>query len=156
ICPVAARLARSRRLRLAFRRWTLVPRCSPCIAAARCAARWMCTGRSRRSVGRCGGRGAKDDKIFGRGRLLAYRGRMSRSLDATIIAARTRAAQQILDTSDLLSLYESVGGLVADLHAIRDAGLAAEAQALAQSSAKSAGEAATLEVLTAFAALQKE
>jgi hypothetical protein len=77
-------------------------------------------------------------------------------LDASTIAARTRAAQQILDTADLLSLYESVGGLASDLEAIRDSGLAAEAGMLAQGSARSAGEAATADVLKSFAALQKE
>jgi hypothetical protein len=81
---------------------------------------------------------------------------MPRSLDASTIAARTRTAQQMLDQADLLSAYESVGGLKADLEAVRDTGLAAEAQLLSQSSARSAGSAATLEVLTAFAATQKE
>ena len=95
-------------------------------------------------------------KFFHPARLLGYLPRMPRNLDASTIAARTRAAQQILDHSDLREVYESVGGLPADLEAIRDAGLAAEAQLLAQSSAKSAGSAATLDVLTAFAALQKE
>lgn len=81
---------------------------------------------------------------------------MPRTLDASTIAARTRAAQQILDHLDLFAVYESVGGLKADLEAIRDAGLASEAQMLAQGSAKSAGEAATLDVLSAYAAVQKE
>lgn len=81
---------------------------------------------------------------------------MPRTFDAATVAARTRAAQQILDHEELRALYESTGGLLADLHAIRDAGIAAEAQMLAQSSAKSAGAAATLDVLAAFAALQKE
>jgi hypothetical protein len=49
---------------------------------------------------------------------------MARTLDPSTVAARTRAAQQILDNAELLGLYESVGGLASDLEVIRDAGLA--------------------------------
>lgn len=74
----------------------------------------------------------------------------------SIIAARTRAAQCILDTPELLALYEGVGGLKEDLEQIRDEGLHAEAQALAQSTAKGAQLAATEDALLHFSALQKE
>ncbi|HSN97026.1 MAG TPA: hypothetical protein VLS89_01975 [Candidatus Nanopelagicales bacterium] len=72
------------------------------------------------------------------------------------VAARTRAAQQILGDQGLLTRYEAVGGLSDDLEAIRDAGLRAEAQSLLQSTSKGQGKAATLDVLQAFAALQRE
>lgn len=73
-----------------------------------------------------------------------------------VVAARTRAAKQILGTVELLAIYEDVGGLREDLEAIRDAGVSAEAQSLAQSTTKGDGKAATLDVLTAFADLQRE
>jgi hypothetical protein len=75
--------------------------------------------------------------------------------DSTV-AARTRAAAQILATPDLLSLYESKGGLKADLEKIRDRGQEAEALSQAQSGKQAAGGAATLDVLATFTALQKE
>lgn len=78
------------------------------------------------------------------------------NLPLTTIAARTRAAQCILDTQDLLALYENVGGLKEDLEHIRDEGLNAEAQLLAQSTAKGAQMAATAGALLHFSALQKE
>lgn len=81
---------------------------------------------------------------------------MARTLDPATVAARTRAAAQILDNAELRALYESVGGLPEDLEAIRDAGLAVEAHILAQSNAKGAGVAATIDVLQSFALLQKE
>jgi hypothetical protein len=75
--------------------------------------------------------------------------------DSTV-AARTRAAAQILATPDLLSLYESKGGLKADLEKIRDRGQEAEALSQARSGAQAAGGTATLNVLATFTALQKE
>src|SRR5215203_3955067 len=75
--------------------------------------------------------------------------------DSTV-AARTRAVTQILATPELLLLYESKGGLKADLERIRDRGQEAEALSQAQSGAQAAGGAATLDVLAAFTALQKE
>lgn len=73
-----------------------------------------------------------------------------------VVAARTRAAKQILGSAELLAIYEDAGGLREDLEAIRDAGVSAEAQSLAQSTTKGDGKAATLDVLTAFATLQRE
>lgn len=78
------------------------------------------------------------------------------TIKASIIAARTRAAQCILDTPDLFALYEGVGGVKEDLEQIRDEGLNAEAQLLAQSTAKGAQLAATSNALLHFSALQKE
>lgn len=72
------------------------------------------------------------------------------------VAARTRAAAQILSTKDLLALYESHGGLKEDLESIRSHGQKAEALSHARSGNKAVGEGATLAVLTAFADLQKE
>ncbi len=72
------------------------------------------------------------------------------------VAARTRAAIQILETPDLLTKYDELGGLQRDLVAIRDAGLEAEAANLSQSQAKSTGKGATIDVLAGFASLQKE
>ncbi len=72
------------------------------------------------------------------------------------VAARTRAAAQILSTKELLALYESHGGLKEDLELIQKHGQKAEALSHARSGNKSVGESATLSVLTAFADLQKE
>lgn len=77
------------------------------------------------------------------------------TFDSTV-AARTRAATQVLATPSLLDLYESKGGLKSDLERIRDRGQEAEALSQAQSGAQAAGGAATLNVLAAFTALQKE
>ena len=60
------------------------------------------------------------------------------------VAARTRAAAQILGTPDLLTKYEKVGGLRRDLEAIAKAGMDAEAANLGQSRAKASGRAATM------------
>jgi hypothetical protein len=73
-----------------------------------------------------------------------------------VVAARTRAAQQILDTPDLRARFESLGGLKADLEKLIQTGLAAEALNHAQSDAKATGKAATIQVLQAFEALQDE
>ncbi|MEP7126721.1 MAG: hypothetical protein ABJE95_37675 [Byssovorax sp.] len=72
------------------------------------------------------------------------------TLDSTV-AARTRAAAQILATPALLSTYEARGGIPEDLQSIRDQGLTAEALSQA-----TFGGAATLAVLGPFVALQKE
>lgn len=74
----------------------------------------------------------------------------------TVVAARTRAADEILSTPDLLSAYEARGGLADDLRGIAGAGHRAEVLSQAQGSAQAAGEASTEELLTAFTALQKE
>jgi hypothetical protein len=77
------------------------------------------------------------------------------TFDSTI-AARTRAAAQILGTPDLLASYEAKGGIPEDLQSIRDHGQTAEALSQAQSAAQAQGGAATLAVLGPFVALQKE
>ncbi len=77
------------------------------------------------------------------------------TFDSTI-AARTRAAVQILSTPDLFISYEAKGGIKEDLESIRDHGQAAEALSQAQSAAQAAGGAATLDVLGSFVQLQKE
>ena len=77
------------------------------------------------------------------------------TFDSTI-AARTRAATQILTTPDLLASYEARGGIAEDLESIRDHGQTAEALSQAQSAAQAQGGAATLAVLGPFVALQKE
>lgn len=77
------------------------------------------------------------------------------TFDSTI-AARTRAALQILATPDLLASYEAKGGTLEDLESIRHHGQTAEALSQAQSAAQAAGGAATLHVLGTFVALQKE
>ena len=72
------------------------------------------------------------------------------------VAARTRAASEILHNKELLAIYQRHGGLREDLDAIVSHGQKAEALSHARSSSKSSGESATLTVLTAFSALQKE
>ncbi len=77
------------------------------------------------------------------------------TFDSTV-AARTRAAAQILATPDLFASYEAKGGIKEDLESIRDHGQKAEALSQAQSAAQAAGGAATLQVLGSFVGLQKE
>jgi hypothetical protein len=77
------------------------------------------------------------------------------TFDSTI-AARTRAAVQILATPDLLASYEAKGGTKEDLESIRSHGQTAEALSQAQSAAQAKGGAATLYVLSTFVALQRE
>jgi hypothetical protein len=72
------------------------------------------------------------------------------------VAARTRAAAQILLTPELRARYEAHGGLVEDLEHVRDAGLRAETLNQAQTEAQAAGKGATLTVLERFGALQRE
>jgi hypothetical protein len=74
----------------------------------------------------------------------------------SVVAARTRAADQILGTADLVDKFEQLGGLQRDLLLIRDAGREAEAANLGQSQAKSGGKVATVDVLSRFADLQRE
>lgn len=73
-----------------------------------------------------------------------------------VVAARTRAAQQILSSPDLLAAWIARGGLAVDLEGIAVAGRDAEAFNHAQGSARSDGKAATAEVIRAFNALQKD
>jgi hypothetical protein len=77
------------------------------------------------------------------------------TFDSTI-AARTRAAAQILATQELLASYEAKGGTREDLESIRAHGQTAEALSQAQSGAQAKGGAATIHVLSTFVALQKE
>ena len=77
------------------------------------------------------------------------------TFDSTI-AARTRAAAQILSTPELVASYEAKGGTKEDLESIRDHGQTAEALNQAQSAAQAKGGAATIYVLSTFVALQKE
>ncbi len=81
---------------------------------------------------------------------------MSEKAYNATVAARARAAGQILETPDLLSKFEEQGGLSRDLIGIRDSGLSAEAAHLGQSMTKSAGSGAVDKVWLEFAALQKE
>jgi hypothetical protein len=73
-----------------------------------------------------------------------------------MVAARTRAADQILSSEELLQLFRELGGLRRDLETIRKAGLDAEAANLGQSQSVSAGKSATADMLLSFAELQKE
>ncbi len=74
----------------------------------------------------------------------------------SVVAARTRAATQILETADLVAKFEDLGGLHRDLLLIRDTGREAEAANLDQSQAKSGGKVATIDVLSKFADTQRE
>lgn len=80
---------------------------------------------------------------------------MPQSFD-DVVAARTRAASQILGSEALLRAYEQVGGMRDDLVMIRDQGLRAEALNLGQGQSKTASEAATLSLLTELAEVQRE
>ena len=73
-----------------------------------------------------------------------------------VVAARTRAAQQILSTPDLLAVFQARGGLKDDLDDIVSAGRDAEAFNQAQASTRSDGKQATREVLVEFADLQRD
>ncbi len=77
------------------------------------------------------------------------------TFDSTV-AARTRAATQILTTPALFAAYESRGGTHEDLESIRAHGQTAEALSQAQSAAQAQGGAATLAILVPFVAVQKE
>jgi hypothetical protein len=74
----------------------------------------------------------------------------------SIVAARTRAARQILETPDLLAKFIALGGLSRDLETIIRFGEGAEAASLGQSQSVSLGKSATVSILSAFAALQRE
>ena len=73
-----------------------------------------------------------------------------------VVAARTRAAIQILETADMLEAYLVAGGKPTDLTSIRDHGTRAEALNLAQTAAQASGGAATLAVLQELAWVQRE
>ena len=71
-------------------------------------------------------------------------------------AARTRAADLILKSADMLAAFEAVNGHRGDLEAIRDHGARAEALNLAQTEAQRAGTTATLDLLNEIAGVQRE
>lgn len=71
-------------------------------------------------------------------------------------AARTRAADLILKSADMLATFEAVNGHKGDLEAIRDHGARAEALNLAQTEAQRAGTTATLDLLNEIAGVQRE
>lgn len=72
------------------------------------------------------------------------------------VAARTRAASQVLISTELLALFKAQGGLVEDLEHIRDAGLRAEALNQAQTDQQAIGKAGTKTVIERFGALQHD
>ena len=81
---------------------------------------------------------------------------MSSKAYNSTVAARTRAAAQILETPDLLAKFIEAGGLERDLTGIRDSGLEAEAAYIGRSAAKAEGKGATASVWRTFAEVQKE
>lgn len=81
---------------------------------------------------------------------------MSAKAYNSVVAARTRAAVQIMDTPDLFSKFTEMGGLGRDLTGIRDAGLEAEAAYMGRSALKSEGKGATANIWLSFAEAQKE
>ena len=80
---------------------------------------------------------------------------MTRAAYNDTVAARTRAANLILNTADLLAAYQHCGGLASDLEGIRDAGLEAEALSHARGAVQAGGVGATLGVQKQFVALQR-
>ena len=72
------------------------------------------------------------------------------------VAARTRTADLIRSTPDLLALYTKSGGLPADLQGIVESGQNAELLFSARGTTKADGTAATVQVLKTFSDLQKE
>lgn len=72
------------------------------------------------------------------------------------IVARTRAAAHILDTTDLLAKWRTVGGLDTDLTFLREVGARAEVLGLAHDRVRDDGEVPSAEVLSAFADLTQE
>jgi len=79
----------------------------------------------------------------------------ARTFDS-IVAARTRAASEIMNNPELLTTYERRGGKRADLAKIVEHGQRAERLHQMQSEMQAAGGAATTTVLTEFLALQRE
>lgn len=74
----------------------------------------------------------------------------------SIVAARTRAASEILSSPALLSIYERRGGKREDLEKIAEHGQRAERLYQMRSEAQAAGGAATATVQNEFTALQRE
>ncbi len=74
----------------------------------------------------------------------------------SVVAARTRAAQKISCTGDLLSKVEAAGGLKADLDEMARLGREAESLNHAQGTAGTNGKIATQAVRDALLALKKE
>lgn len=72
------------------------------------------------------------------------------------VAARTNAAEIILNSSHLMAAYEAGGGRRAELHAVLEHGLAAERANLGQSDATAIAKNATATALTTFEAVRDE
>ena len=72
------------------------------------------------------------------------------------VAARTRAAAEILKNKDLLAVYERFGGLKDDLDQIQKHGALAEKLSMARSGKRASGEGATLDVAAAFVDVQAD
>jgi hypothetical protein len=72
------------------------------------------------------------------------------------VAGRTRAAEYILGNQDLRSLFEARGGLASDLESIIQSGRRAEVLFQMRGNVKAEGTAATVEILQAFADVQRE
>jgi hypothetical protein len=80
----------------------------------------------------------------------------SSSSFSKVTAARTRAAEFILNTPELKDAFIAHGGLERDLTGIISTGKAAEAANLGQSVATADGSAASLTVADRFALLQRD
>ena len=72
------------------------------------------------------------------------------------VAARTRAAAYIVATPELLEEYVAIGGLALDLEVIVESGRAAELANSGQSIGSAQGTANSVDVQSAFRALQRE
>ena len=81
---------------------------------------------------------------------------MANSTFDSNVRARTRAADFIRSTPELLAAFVTRGGMQSDLLLIIEAGMRAEAANLAQSGRMADGKAATVDVTTRFAALMRE
>ncbi|HEX2570157.1 MAG TPA: hypothetical protein VH877_11410 [Polyangia bacterium] len=79
----------------------------------------------------------------------------ARTFDSKV-AARTRTAREILNSPELLAVYERRGGKRADLEKIVEQGQIAERLYQTRSEAQAAGGTATTTVVTEFTALQNE
>jgi hypothetical protein len=72
------------------------------------------------------------------------------------VAGRTRAAEYILGNQELRALFEARGGLASDLESIIQSGRRAEILFQVRGNVNAEGNAATVEILQAFADLQRE
>ncbi|HCF56400.1 MAG TPA: hypothetical protein DFS52_00185 [Myxococcales bacterium] len=81
---------------------------------------------------------------------------MAQNSFTPVVSTRTRTAEQILESPELLAGYESVGGRREDLEKIVRDGTRAKALNLLQSSSGSSAAAASVVVATGFLGLQTE